>query len=252
MKAIAFHLQKGGVGKSTLSVATAWELAAAGHPTVLVDCDPQGNASSWLLETRLDPDLELADVLTGAAAADAAAIMVDDNLWCIPTFGLTPALRNYGKTGLAAEPFVIADMVHQLPFEYAILDMGPGLGNIETAALLATDEVVMTMTPEYWALDGLGTWAEAVRGIERGMRVEINYHRLVVNGLNRTIGQMQEVYEEAKKAARRVYTVSQDPAFRKAQAEHVPVQRLSHHEGMKPENRNEIRRLAKELANGAR
>jgi chromosome partitioning protein len=252
LKTIAFHLQKGGVGKTTLSVSTAWELANEGFRTVLIDCDPQGNSSSWLLEGRYEPEVELADVLLGDASVADAAVQIEERLWVIPTFGLTHTLTDYAKSGLAAEPFVIADLVDSLDYDFAVLDMGPGLGNIEQAALVATDEVVLTMTPEYFSLDGLETWAERVRKIERGMRVKISYEKLVVNGLNESVGQMRDVHNDAKKAAREVYTIGTDPAFRKSQAEHLPVQRLSRKEAMKPENREELIRLTRRLSNGAR
>ena len=249
MKAIAFHLQKGGVGKTTLSVSTAWELSELGHRTVLVDCDPQGNSSSWLLEGHTEPEYELADVLTGRVTADKAAVPVEGNLYCIPTFGLTMTLRNYAKSGLASEPYVIADMVEKLPFEYAVLDIGPGLGTIEQSVLIATHEVVLTMTPEYFSLDGLETWAEGVRSIEKGLRAKVTYDKLVVNGLNRSIRQMVEVYEQAKKAAKSVFTIGTDPVFRKAQEAHVPAQRYKP-EPMKQETHEELRRLTKDLVNG--
>lgn len=251
MQAKAFHLQKGGVGKTTLSVSVAWELAELELRTVLIDCDPQGNASSWLLEGRVEPDHELADVLLGNATPEEVAVQVAGDLWCIPTFGLTHTLIDYGRSGLASEPFVMADLVGQLPFDMAILDLGPGLGNIEQAALVAADEVVLVMTPEYFSLDGLETWGERARRIEKGLRVKIPYNKLVVNALNRGIRQMSEVHAEAVKVARNLYTIATDPVFRKAQAEHLPAQAYEA-TPMKPINREELRRLAKDLANGTR
>ena len=203
-----------------------------------------------LLEGRVEPKYELADVLTGSVTAEDAAVLVKGNLYCIPTFGLTSALRNYAKSGLASEPYVLADTIEKLPFEYAVLDMGPGLGTIEQSALIATNEVVLTMTPEYFSLDGLETWAEGVRGIEKGLRAKVTYDKLVVNGLNRSIRQMVEVYEQAKKAARNVFTIGTDPVFRKAQEAHLPAQAYKL-EPMKEQTREELRRLTKELLNGA-
>ncbi len=251
MKAKAFHLQKGGVGKTTLSVSVAWELAQLGHRTVLIDCDPQGNASSWLLEGRVEPEYELADALLGNVTPEEAAVQVTGDLWCIPTFGLTHTLTDYGRTGLAAEPFVLADLVEKLPFDMAVLDLGPGLGNIETAAIVAVDEVILTMTPEYFSLDGLETWADRTQKIEKGLRVKIHYDKLVVNGLNRGIRQMTEVHDRAVKVARNVYTIATDPDFRKAQAELLPAQAYEA-APMKPANRAELQRLAKDLVNGTR
>jgi len=252
MKTFAFHLQKGGVGKTTMSVTTAAELARTGKKTVLIDCDPQGNSSSWLLEGWIEPKYQLSDVLTGGVDPTQAVVQVEENLYCLPTFGATSDLRDYAKGGgAAAEPYAIADLIESLPYDYAVLDMGPGLYAIEQAALLATDEVILTMTPEYFALDGLDTWAEAVKKIEKGMRAKIHYSKLVINGMNRTISQMNEVHAEAMKSAREVFTVAQDPVFRKSQAAHIPPQKFI--EGrMKAETHKEIKRLTEALENGSR
>ena len=251
MKAIAFHLMKGGVGKTTLSVSVAWELVALGHRTVLIDCDPQGNASSWLLEGKAEPEHELADALMGRIPATAAVVSLD-GLDVIPTFGLGHTLRDWGKAGAASEPFAIANLVESLPHAFAVLDLGPGMGAIETAALLATDEVVVTMTPEYFALDGIETWTAAVQSIERGLRAKINYSRVVVNALNRAVGQMRDVERQVRKVSERVYTIVTDPVFRKAQEDHVPAQTIAGRAPMKPENRKTLRKIAEDLSNGPR
>lgn len=249
MRTIAFHLQKGGVGKTTLSVTTAAELAGKGK-TVLIDCDPQGNASSWLLEGKdVSLDYQLSDAMTGQCEALDAIYEVDNNLYCLPTFGATSDLRDYAKGGgAAAEPYAIADIVDELKgtFDYAVLDMGPGLYAVETAALLATDEVILTMTPEYFSLDGLETWAAAVKKIEKAMRVKIHYNKLVVNGMNKTIAQMRDVHRHAMEAARYVFTLPTDPVFRKAQEAHIAPQ--SFEDGrIKAETLQEVKRLVEAL-----
>src|SRR6056297_1526607 len=222
MKTIAFHLQKGGVGKTTLSVTTAAELAIEDYRTLLIDADPQGNSSSWLLEGVIEPEYQLSDVLTGKAEKEAAIVQVSGDLYCLPTFGATSDLRNYAKGGgAAAAPWAVADMIEGLPFDYIVIDMGPGLYALETQVLLATDEVIPTMTPEYFSLYGLETWAMAVKEIEKGMRAKIHYSRLIVNGMNKSIGQMREVHGKALKAAREVYTIPTDPVFRKSQEAHI-------------------------------
>ena len=246
MTTIAMHLQKGGVGKTTMAVSLAWELAAAGRRTVVCDCDPQGNASSWLLETRYDPTTELADVLTGGARVNDAVVWISEELGVLPTFGLSPALNDYGKAGLASEPFIIATALEELRADYCILDLGPGLGSIETAALLATDEVILVMTPEEFSLDGIQVWSTRAERMARGMRKQLHYERLIVNGLNRRISQMKRIHAEAQRRIRHVTTVLQDAGFRKAQEAHLPAQEF----GIRGENRTALAELAKELING--
>ena len=243
------HLQKGGVGKTTLAVSIAWELAATGRRAVLVDCDPQGNASSWLLETVHDPEHELADVLLGRVEINQAVTWISEDLGVLPTFGLSSDLNDYGRAGLAAEPYAIANALEELRADYAILDLGPGLGNIETAALVATDEVVLVMTPEEFSLDGIEIWTQRAERIAKGLRKRLAYQRVVVNGLNRRIRQMREIHADAIKRLRHVTTIGQDAVFRKAQAAHVPAQEYSA-EPMRAENRRALGALAGGLING--
>ena len=94
-KTVAFHLQKGGVGKTTISGTLACESALTGHKTLIVDCDPQGNISSWFLKDP--PKYELADVLQGKCFINDAIIKVPsvDNLYILPTFGIGGTLKLY-------------------------------------------------------------------------------------------------------------------------------------------------------------
>ena len=100
-KAIAFHQQKGGVGKTTLSGTIGCQSALNGYNPLLIDCDPQGNISSWFLDST--PRYELADVLQGKCFVDEAIIPLAgiENLYILPTFGIGGTLKNYSETKLA-------------------------------------------------------------------------------------------------------------------------------------------------------
>ena len=232
-----------------MAVSIAWELAAAGNRTVVVDCDPQGNASTWLLEGLYEPEHELADVLLGRVPIADAVVQIGPRLAVIPTFGTSPALTDYARAGLAAEPYIVADRLTDLDADYCILDLGPGFGNIETAALLATDEVVLVMTPEEFSLDGIAIWTERADRIATGLRKTLNYKRVIVNQFNKRIRQMRQIQADAQKRLRQVTTIGQDAVFRKAQAAHVPAQEFTR-EPMRAENRRALEGLAKELING--
>ena len=92
-KTIAFHLQKGGVGKTTISGTLACQSAIDGYSTLLIDVDPQGNASSWFLEEA--PSFELADVVQGRCYSSDAIVAVSQipNLFILPTFGIDNQLN---------------------------------------------------------------------------------------------------------------------------------------------------------------
>ena len=97
-KTIAFHLQKGGVGKTTISGTLACQSALDGCKTLVIDCDPQGNLSSWFLKNA--PKYELSDVLQGKCyVRDAILPSADvDNLYILPTFGIGGTLKNYSES----------------------------------------------------------------------------------------------------------------------------------------------------------
>lgn len=227
MKAIAVHLAKGGVGKTSVSGALAFELAKRGR-TILLDCDQQGNASSWHLTTA--PEHELADVLTGKVNAADAIVKAPGGFDMLATFGLDGTLKAYGETGLTAEPFIFQDLVSELArlgYEYAILDLSPGLGQLEKAALLGASEVLTPMLPEYFSLDGLETFAHDLAKIRKAMRYAPEHRLVVVNAFDSRIGQHHTVAEQAEGIeGKRVFRLPVDPAIRKAQALHVSIQAL--------------------------
>ena len=132
-KTIAFHLQKGGVGKTTISGTLACQSAIGGHNTLIIDCDPQGNLSSWFL--MQPPKFELSDVLQGRCFIGDAIVKAPglENLSILPTFGIGGTLKNYSETKLAEEPFVIQDLVKDVSedYDHIILDLSPGLGRLE-------------------------------------------------------------------------------------------------------------------------
>lgn len=248
MKSFAFHLQKGGVGKTTLSVSVAYALAQ-NHHTLLIDADPQGNSSMWLAYGQ-DIKHELADVLYGRVKMSEAVVNVG-KLDVLPTFGVDGELKLYGENQLSREPFIFADLVEGLSnYDVAIFDLSPGMSQLERSVLMAVDEVIVPIMADVFSLDGLETFASEIKKIERGFRKTVQHRRLIVNGLNRTIKQHNEIHAEALKTTYETFTVAQDPVFRKAQAAHIPAQELDGSDRMKQETKAEIDRLAVAIMEG--
>ena len=111
MKRVAFYVQKGGTGKTTLSGNVSHVLARSLR-TVLVDCDPQGNASSWFLTAA--PRWELADVLQGRVKVQDALVPLGERLAILPTFGLNGTLKQYAEGPLNDEPYIFEELGQQL------------------------------------------------------------------------------------------------------------------------------------------
>ena len=96
MKTITFAIQKGGTGKTSVSVSIAGELALAGKKTLLVDADPQGNSTGWIFP---EIEYEFADVILGKASLNQAIKQTAvENLFILPTAGLGGSLRDFSQT----------------------------------------------------------------------------------------------------------------------------------------------------------
>ena len=225
-KTIAFHLQKGGVGKTTISGTLACQSALAGIPTLLVDLDPQGNASSWFLQET--PKWELSDVVQGKCYPSDAIIKVEHipNLYVLPTFGIGGTLKLYSETKLADEPFVIQDLINEFKgkYKHVILDLSPGLGRLERSALIASDEVITPMTPEAFSLDGLEIFIDELNRLKKNFRAAVKHDKVIINSYDSRIRQHREIYKAANKGNFRIYQIQVDPIFRKSQDTKVAPQ----------------------------
>ena len=218
-KTIAFHLQKGGVGKTTVSGTLACESALNGYKTLLIDVDPQGNASSWFLKKA--PKYELSDVVQGKCYVKDAVIPVEQvsGLCLLPTFGIGGTLKNYSETKLAEEPYVLQDLINELSkdFDHIIMDLSPGLGRLERAALVASDEVITPMIPEVFSLDGLEIFVDELSKIKKNLRSSVKHNKVIINSFDERIKQHREISEAASKGKFRIFRIPVDPVFRKAQ-----------------------------------
>jgi chromosome partitioning protein len=159
---LALANQKGGVGKTTTAVNLAACLAEAGAGTLVVDLDPQANATSGLGETPESPSSY--DLLDGAPLADVLHETRFTNLSLVRS---QPELA-----GAAVELAERADGEHYLAdalgdvreqFEFTFLDCPPSLGPLTVNALAAADAVLVPVQAEYYALEGL---AQLTRSIE--------------------------------------------------------------------------------------
>ena len=233
MKTIAVSLQKGGVGKTSLSVSLAAELATMSGAVLLIDADPQGSATGWVGPETVDT--ELADVLSDRVALEKAVFKTGaPGLFLLPTAGLGGDLKAFAESQAKDDPFCMRRLVKQAAaqgYVYTIIDLSPGWGAIERASVLAADEVLTPVLGDSFALDGLQIFADNLQTLRRRMETDRPvYNKVIVNAIDGRIRQHGEVLTAIKNnadAGLKIYEIPVDPAFRLAQRKHLTLQGLT-------------------------
>lgn len=247
MKTITFALQKGGTGKTSISVSTAVQLAENGKKVLLIDADPQGNATTWLGIDTIS--VELADVLMKKNSAKDAIINTQvDNLFIIPTASLDSDLRLYSKTLATQQPFIIKHLCREIKedFDFLIIDTSPAFGALEESCFLASDEAITVLNIDEFSSDGLITFMQNIDSLkDRYDTDKPKMNKIILNSRDLRLVQQADYLEKIKTATdSKLYIVPVDQAFRKAQSVHVPVQYL---EGTKKETLSVIQELSSDI-----
>ena len=184
MKIIAVANQKGGVGKTTSSVNLAASLAQIGQRVLLVDMDPQGNAtmSSGIEKNKLERSV--LDVLLNEAALSECLITSPSG-----GYGVLPA--NGDLTAAEVELIAVDGKELRLKsglsqatalFDYVLVDCPPSLNMLTVNAMVACDSILITMQCEYFALEGLSALLSTVRRINETVNADLE-----IEGILRTM-----------------------------------------------------------------
>ncbi|GAB2763267.1 chromosome partitioning protein [Amycolatopsis magusensis] len=178
--------QKGGVGKTTSAVNLAAALAVHGLKTLVVDLDPQGNASTALNVEHRSGTPSVYEVLLGEVTlADAAAVSEQSpNLYCVPaTIDLAGAeieLVSMASRETRLKEALTSEAIDQLGVDYVFIDCPPSLGLLTVNAMVAAQEVLIPIQCEYYALEGLGQLLSNIELVQQHLNRELTVSTILL------------------------------------------------------------------------
>ena len=178
---IAVANQKGGVGKTTTAVNLAAGLAMIGQKVLLVDCDPQANATSGLGINLPEGDRYIYHVLVGdISMEDAITATVQPNLYAIPAHTDLVGI-DIELAGKDEREIVLKALFKTISgFDYVIMDCPPSLGLMTINALTAADSVLIPLQCEYYALEGLSQLVQTIRVVKNRLNPRLHIEGLLL------------------------------------------------------------------------
>ncbi len=166
---IAVLNQKGGVGKTTTTVNVGAYLAKEGRSVLIVDLDPQGNATSGLGIDKQTLNSTMYDVLFGqASAVNVVSKTAVKNLFILPTNSKLAAAE-IDLAGEVDREHRLKQALNNLNYDVILIDCPPSLGLLSINALSAANSVLIPVQAEYYALEGLGQLLEIIQRVRAGL-----------------------------------------------------------------------------------
>jgi len=200
-KIIALANQKGGVGKTTTTINLAASLAALGKKVLVVDADPQANASSGLGIDVKQTKKTIYECLIGESEAKNAIIHTEyDNLDIIPS--------HINLVGAELEMLNIESREKRLAavlkpsknnYDYILIDCSPSLGLITVNSLTAADSVIIPVQCEYFALEGISKLLNTIKIIKSKLNPTLEIEGFLLTMYDSRLRLANQIYEEVKK-----------------------------------------------------
>ncbi len=197
---ISIANQKGGVGKTTTAVNLSASLAAAEKSCLLIDCDPQGNATTGLGIDKSSLEKGLYDLLVGDGSGE-------DTIKKTGLSGLHLMGATANLVGVEVEMVSMEDKEFRLRrglqelrqrYDYILLDCPPSLGFLTVNALTASDSILIPLQCEYYALEGLTQLMNTVEAVRRGLNPSLKLERILLTMYDKRNNLSQQVVDDVQ------------------------------------------------------
>ncbi len=196
---IAVINQKGGVGKTTTTVNVAAYLAKAGKAVLLVDADPQANATSGLQIDKHTLEHSLYDVLFKRSELLETIKMTNTpNLYVLPS-NSNLAAAEIDMVSQDSREYLLKNSLKTSTYDYVLIDCPPALGLLTVNALVAADSVLIPVQAEFYALEGLSQLLSVVQQVRQGLNPDLALLGVVLTMYDSRTSLSEQVKQELEK-----------------------------------------------------